>query len=68
MMNNDDTLYEGTSIVFRLCNCFADNSYDTTYIEKPVIKHKNVRALNQSQVNSKFSYKNNPVVHRKIIK
>ena len=65
MMNNDDTLYEGTSIAFRLCNYFAD---DTTYIEKPVIKHKNVRALNQSQVNSKFSYKNNPVVHRKIIK
>lgn len=68
MMNYDETLYEGTFIVFRLCNYFADDSYDTTYIEKPVIKHKNVRALNQSQVNSKFSYKNNPVVHRKIIK
>lgn len=67
-MMNDDTLYEGTSITFRLCNCFEDNAYDTTYVKEPVIKHKNVKTLNQNRVNSKFSYKNNPVLHRKIIK
>ena len=67
-MMDDDTLYEGTSIVFKLYNYFEDNTYDTTYIKEPVIKHKNVKALNQNRVNSKVSYKNNPVLHRKIIK
>lgn len=66
-MMNDDTLYEGT-LTFKLCNYFEDNTYDTTYIKEPVIKHKNVKALNQNRVNSKVSYKNNPVLHRKIIK